>query len=72
MKGNQVFRIECVIKILFSYFSTKTYVVDTKKEPSRDGSFEHPTQMFKQMDKKILTILHKNFLLLETVYIPDL
>ena len=34
------------------------------KEPSRwDGSFEHPKHMFKLMDKKIITILRKSFLL---------
>ena len=33
------------------------------KEPSQwDGSFEHPEQMFKLMDKKMITILHKLFL----------
>ena len=33
------------------------------KEPSQwDGSFEHPKQMLKLMDKKILTILRHNFL----------
>ena len=36
-----------------TYFSTKTYVVDTQ----RDGSSEHQKQMFKLMDKKIITIL---------------
>ena len=32
------------------------------KEPSHtEGSFEHPKQMFKLMDKKILTISHPKF-----------
>ena len=26
----------------------------------RDSSFEHPNQMFKLMDKKIFTILHRS------------
>ena len=44
---------------LFSYFSTKTYVVgECSKEPSQwDGSFEHPKQMLKLMGKKIFTVL---------------
>ena len=34
------------------------------KEPSHwDGSFEHPKHMFKLMDKKIITILRRKFLL---------
>ena len=34
------------------------------KEPSRrDGSFEHPKHMFKLMDKKIIAMLRKLFLL---------
>ena len=35
---------------LFSYCSTKTHDVPYQQ----DGSFEHPKQMFKLMDKKIL------------------
>ena len=31
----------------FSYFSTEMYVVSTqKKRLNKDGSFEHPKQMF--------------------------
>ena len=34
------------------------------KEPSqRDGSFEHPKDMFRLMDKKIMTILRLEILL---------
>ena len=46
----------------FSYFSTKTYVVVTKKNHLIDGSIEHPKHMFKLIGKKI-TILRKNFFL---------
>ena len=53
----QAFR-ECVIKNEFSYFSTKTYVAGTHW----DGSFEHPKQMLKLLDKKIFTTLRWNFL----------
>ena len=44
------------------FFLNQTYVVGTQKnhlkEPSqRDGSFEHPIQLFKLLAKKIITIL---------------
>ena len=44
------------------------------KEPSQwDGSFEHPKNMFKLMDKKIITILHTHNLFVFTydVYMVD-
>ena len=44
---------ERVIKEYFSYLSTKTYVLGSQKNCLSDGSFEHPKQMFKLMDKKI-------------------
>ena len=51
-------QIRVSIGKLFSYFSSKTYVVGTQKEPSqRDGSFEHPKHMFKLMGEKIISIL---------------
>ena len=40
------------LKIIFSYFSTKTYAEGTWW----DGSLEHPKHMFKLMDKKTFTI----------------
>ena len=49
---------------LFFYFSTKTYVVGTQKEPSQwDGSFEYPKHMLKLMDKKLIAISCWHFLL---------
>ena len=55
---------QCVTENYFSYFSYKTYVVGTQKNPLDetrgflDGSFEHPKNMFKLMDNKIISILH--------------
>ena len=34
-------------KILFSYFSSKTYIVGTQTTVSMGSSFEHPKQTFK-------------------------
>ena len=43
---------------LFSYFSTKTYVVGAQKNCLNEtvllGSFEHPKHMFKLMGKQIM------------------
>ena len=36
-----------------------------KEPPHRDGSSDHPKQMFKLIDKKILTIQCPNFFYLE-------
>ena len=45
------------LKIIFSYFSTKTYVVGTQENCVNETvSFEHPKQMFKQMDYKTFII----------------
>ena len=54
------------LKIIFSYFSTKTYVVCAQKNRldetvHPEGSFEHLKHMFKMMDKKIIAILHIYF-----------
>ena len=49
----------------FSYFSTKTYVVVTKKYHLIDRFIEHPKHMFKLIGKKN-TILLKNFFLIWT------
>ena len=46
-------RKECVIKNLFSNFSTKTYFVGTQKNRLNEMFFfEHPKHMFKMADKK--------------------
>ena len=41
------------MKKIFSYFSTKTYVVGAQKNHLNETSFEHPEHMFKMTDKKI-------------------
>ena len=41
------------IKIYFSYFSTKMYVVGTQNKRRGDSSFEHPKYKLKLMGKKI-------------------
>ena len=43
------------LKLFFSYFSTKTYVVATQKNP------HHLRQIFKRMDKKLFKSLHFRF-----------
>ena len=49
---------------LFFLFLNQNICCGYSKEPSRwDGSFEHPKHMFKLMDKKIIAILSKLFLL---------
>ena len=49
---------------LFFLFLYQNICCGYSKEPSRwDGSFEHPKYMFKLMDKKIIAILRKLFLL---------
>ena len=51
------------LKIIF-LFLNQNICCGYSKEPSRwDGSFEHPKHMIKLMDKKIIAILHKLFLL---------
>ena len=50
-----------VPKNYFLYFSTKTYVLGTHKEPSHR---EHQKHMLKLMDKKISTFLSSIFLLI--------
>ena len=48
---------------LFFLFLNQNICYGYLKEPSqRDGSVEHPKQMFKLMGKKIITILHQEFL----------
>ena len=47
----------------FSYFSTKTYVVGTRKNRLNETvSFENPKHVLKIRGKKIFTILCWNFL----------
>ena len=46
-----------VPKNLFSYFSTKTYVVGTQKNRLMETFFEHPKHMLELMGEKIFTIL---------------
>ena len=47
----------------FSYFSTKTYGVGTRKNHLNEIVFsEHPKQMLKLMGKKKFPILHLKFL----------
>ena len=42
----------------FSYFSTKTYVVDTQKDRLNETVlFDYPKHMFKWMSKKIIIML---------------
>ena len=49
---------------LFFLFLSQNICCGYSKEPSWwDGSFEHPKHMFKLMDKKIIAILRKLFLL---------
>ena len=49
---------------LFFLFLNQNICCGYSNEPSRwDGSFEHPKQMLKLMDKKIIAILRKLFLL---------
>ena len=49
---------------LFFLFLNQNICCGYSKEPShRDGSFEHPKHMFKLMDKKIITIYARVFLL---------
>ena len=48
----------------FFLFLNQNICCGYSKEPSRwDGSLEHPKQMLKLMDKKIIAILRKIFLL---------
>ena len=62
MPGPQI-RVRNWKLFYFYYFSTKTYVVGTQKNRLNETVlFEHPKHMFKQMDKKIITILRWNFL----------
>ena len=42
---------------LFSYFSTKTYVVGTQKNRLQETVLSRTQNMFKLMGKKIITIL---------------
>ena len=52
------FSLECVIKIYFSYFSTKTYVMGTQKNPLNETVLLSTQNiMLKLMGKKKLTIL---------------
>ena len=46
-----------LITKLFSYFSTKIYVVGTLENRLKETVFEHPHQMNKLVDTKIFTIL---------------
>ena len=49
----QAFSYECVTKIYFSFYSTKTYVVGTQK----DRLYETVLLSTPNMSKKIFTIL---------------
>ena len=51
------FRLLCKFKNLFSYFSTKTYVVGIQKNLLMRRLFDQPKQMFKLVDKKITALL---------------
>ena len=54
-------------KKLIFFFSTKTYVVGTQKEPSQwDGSFEHPQNLLKIRGKKTFTIVRWKLLFILT------
>ena len=55
--------IACLIIIYF--ISQPKHVVGTQKNrlEAQDGSFEHPKQMFKLMDKEIIAILRNFFFL---------
>ena len=55
-------KINVLIKNLFSYFSTKTYVVGTQKKRFNVTR----NIMFKLMGKKIFTILGSTFLFIST------
>ena len=52
------------LKIIFSYFSTKTYGVGTRKNPL--NSFEYPKHMLKLIGKEINTILDAQTILIRT------
>ena len=47
----------------FSYFSIKTYVVGTQKNRLTETVLLNTQNMFKLMDRKLISILHRNFLL---------
>ena len=51
-------------KLTFLFLSQNICCGYSKELSQRDGSFEHPKQMFKLMDKKILTILGSKFLVI--------
>ena len=63
----------CDQKLIF-LFLNQNICFGYSKEPSQwDGSFEHPKQMFKLIDKKILTFLlnlEARISYVKTLYLP--
>ena len=52
-----------MLKLFLSNILNQNICCGYSKEPSQwDGSFEHQKQNFKQMDKKIITILRSTIL----------
>ena len=61
--------VKSVYKKIFFLFLNENIRCGYSKEPShRDGSFEHPKHMFKQMGKKIFTILRSKLCLSKPVH----
>ena len=46
------------MKTIFLFLNQNIYCGYAKERSHRDGSFEHPKDMFEFMGKKIITILH--------------
>ena len=53
----------CKWKLFFLFLNQKLCCGYSKELSRWEGSFEHPKHMFKQMDKKIIAILHSKKLL---------
>ena len=65
-------RSECTTENLFSYFSTKTYVVGTQKNRLNETVLlSTQKHMFKLMDKKTITFLCSK-IFLNWPYVPSL
>ena len=54
------------LKLIFLFLDQNIRCGYSKKTSQWDGCFKHPKQMFKLMDKKIITILRLKFLLIWT------
>ena len=64
-------RKECIFqKSIFLFINQNIYCGYSKEPFHGDGSFEHPKQMFEQIDKKIFDLLL--MLIMNTVGLSDL